>query len=176
MTGSQFVQALRGATQGEWEKAVLDAVGKRRHVDWPMRKIPCGPNSYFFAATDYLAIGTPQDFVRVPLGGPIAQTIADRLGFLLPTAKMVDRVWVAAKTGGIVLAPMSMAWNDPQVPMTSVEATVRHNSKVQMALDHLAYVPGSTLVAGLKKDVILSPSMKDRPGKLAFYGWHRLDG
>ena len=32
------------------------------------------------------------------------------------------------------------------------------------------------LVAGHKKDVVLTALLGSRPGKVAIYGWHRLDG
>ena len=39
---------------------------------------------------DYLAIGSNVDFVRMPVSAPLAQRIADRYNFSLPTRKLVE--------------------------------------------------------------------------------------
>jgi hypothetical protein len=42
---------------------------------------------------DYLAVGSRQNHVVVPLSPPTAQAIADRFGCILPTALMVDQIF-----------------------------------------------------------------------------------
>src|SRR5205085_2885529 len=36
--------------------------------------------------------------------------------------------------------------------------------------------PLPPLIAGHKKDVLLTPRLSEKPGKVAIYGWHKLDG
>jgi hypothetical protein len=32
------------------------------------------------------------------------------------------------------------------------------------------------LVAGIKKDVVITNRLKEKPNRVAIYGWHKLDG
>ena len=45
---------------------------------------------------DYLAVGSDDDFVRMPMTPQTAQQIADLFGCILPTRKMVDAIDAAA--------------------------------------------------------------------------------
>lgn len=47
---------------------------------------------------DYLAIGSNDDFVRIPMDPKTAQKIADQTGTSLPTTKMVDDIYKQADT------------------------------------------------------------------------------
>jgi hypothetical protein len=118
---------------------------------------------------DYLAIGSDHDFVRTPLGLPVAAAIALKLGFFLPTPKMVDAIYRAAR---VHLAPKPMPAG-PQ--MTSTGYLMRHNQTVNRQLGRRAGVP-EELVAGNQKDLVLTNRLRARPGKVAIYGWHRLNG
>lgn len=173
MTGSEFYSAWVGKPRVDRELAALQEAINGNHVAWPMVKVPCGPESYFFATADYFAVGDDSDFLRMPVSGPIAQHIADVLGMCLPTARMVDRIWVAAKTGGIVLAPDPIA---PDGNMETLERLAAHERKIKRALERVSPAGRGCLIAGHKKDVVVSPKMLKRTGWLAFYGMHYLDG
>ncbi|MEX5729333.1 hypothetical protein Ga0609869_002686 [Rhodovulum iodosum] len=116
----------------------------------------------------YLAVGSDRDFVRVPLGLPAAAEIADRFDFLLPTTRMVDAIHRQAT---VVLAPSPMA---PTSEMTSTAYFAQHSATIDRAL------PGkrslSLLTAGQKKDLVLSMRLRQAPGRVAIYGWHRTNG
>ncbi|MDE3237448.1 MAG: hypothetical protein KGN33_00635 [Paracoccaceae bacterium] len=117
---------------------------------------------------DYLAVGTDRDFIRTPLGLPTAARIALRLGFLLPTPKMVDAIYRQAR---IRLTPRPM----PAGPMmTSTDYVLRHNETVDGQLG--AALGKDELVAGHQKDVVLTNRLRHAPGKVAIYGWHEPDG
>jgi len=91
---------------------------------------------------DYLAIGDDRDFVCVPLSPLAAQRIADRLGFALPTRKLVDDVYASAD---VKLAPRPMPAG---ARMMSVDYFARHQQTVE---GQLAGTPRGHLVAGHKK-------------------------
>lgn len=117
---------------------------------------------------DYLAVGTDRDFIRTPLGLPTAARIALRLGFLLPTPKMVDAIYRQAR---IHLTPRPM----PAGPMmTSTDYVLRHNETVDGQLGK--ELGKDELVAGHQKDVVLTNRLRHAPGKVAIYGWHEPDG
>lgn len=119
--------------------------------------------------TGYLAVGSDDDYVHVPLSPQTAQRIADLAGASLPTPPIVDAVWAAAR---VRLAPRPM---QPGPEMTTVRAFAEHDSIIRAQRSGDDAQPGS-LVAGHKKDVVLTPQLDSRPGRVAIYGWHRPDG
>lgn len=120
-------------------------------------------------APGYLAVGNDRDFVRVPMGLPAAAEIADKLGFLLPTTRMVDAIYAQAK---VHLAPRPMP---PTRQMTSTRYLLQHNSTVANQRAPLG-VTLAALTAGDKKDLVLSTRLRSSPGKVAIYGWQRTNG
>ncbi len=122
----------------------------------------------YFVTPDYLAIGTDRDFVRMPMTPLIAQPIADSLGCLLPTRKMVNDIYAQA---AVKLAP------SPISPTTTDIARLttyyRHHETVEQ---QRAGQPLGPLVGGIKKDVVITPLLAANPGKVAIYGWHQLNG
>ncbi|GAA0289490.1 hypothetical protein [Rhodovulum strictum] len=115
---------------------------------------------------DYLALGSDADFLRVPMGLPAAARVADRFGFLLPTTRMVDAIHAQA---GRRLAPQPMT---PGAEMTSTRYFWQHHRTVQGQTGGGAGV----LTAGQKKDLVLTNRLREMPGRVAIYGWHRPDG
>jgi hypothetical protein len=115
---------------------------------------------------DYLAVGSETDYIRVPLGLPAAAMVADRLGFMLPTTRMVDVIFQQA---GVRVAPSPMT---PGAAMTSTRYFWQHNQTVDRQLRGRT----GTLVAGIKKDLVLSERLRRNPGRVAIYGWHRTNG
>jgi hypothetical protein len=118
---------------------------------------------------DYLAVGSDKDFVRVPMGLPAAVAVAYRFGFVLPTTKIVDAIYAQAD----VHVPPEPLAAGPQ--MRSTAYFVRHNNMVQQ--ERLG--EGATLgmlVAGQKKDLVITNRLRTNPGRVAIYGWHRVNG
>jgi len=120
-------------------------------------------------APDYLAVGSNKDFVRVPMGLPATAEVVNRLGFILPTTKMVDAIY---RQAGLHLAPSPMQAGRQ---MTSTDYLWRHNQTVE-AQRAAANATRGELVAGQKKDIVLSNALLRTPGRVAIYGWHRLNG
>ncbi len=118
---------------------------------------------------DYLAVGDDSDFVRVPMGLPAAAEVANGMGFILPTTKMVDAIYSQA---GLQLKPSPM---QPGSQMSSTDYLWQHNQTVEsqrIASDG----DSELLVAGQKKDLVLSNVLRAAPGRVAIYGWHRPGG
>jgi hypothetical protein len=55
----------------------------------------------------------------------------------------------------------------------AVATFVEHNSIIEQQLN--GRTPGQ-LVAGDKKDIVITNKLKEKPNKVAIYGWHKLDG
>jgi hypothetical protein len=114
---------------------------------------------------DYLAVGSDADFVRVPLTPQTAQRIADAFGASLPTRKMVDDI---AAQAAVRLSPQPLTED-----RESIAAFLKHNALIEERWGDRARGP---LVGGIKKDVVLSNRLAEKPNRVAIYGWHQLDG
>lgn len=114
---------------------------------------------------DYLAIGSNKDYVRIPMDPVSAQKIADAFGFLIPTTKMVDEIYKSAR---IKLDPRPLS---PGKKMTSSAYYLRHNNIINAQLKNKLGI--SYLIAGHKKDVVITNKLNNFPYRVAIYGWHR---
>lgn len=122
-----------------------------------------------FAMPDYLSVGSDRDFLHVPMNLYTARETATRLGFALPTRKIVDAIFRQAE---VRCAPAPL----PAGPrMRSTGYYVAHDQKIKGQFSALGCPPGA-LVSGHKKDVVLSNRLIENQGKIAIYGWHRPSG
>ena len=125
----------------------------------------------FFVTPDYLTIGSDKDYLLMPVSPNTAQRIADRLGCILPTRKMVDEIYAAA---GVKLAPSPIP---PGPAMTTVPVFEQINEIIRTErLENLSLHPLGALVAGHKKDVVISARLAGVTNKVAIYGWHQTNG
>jgi hypothetical protein len=99
---------------------------------------------------DYVAIGSDDDFLRIPADLHTATAVASRFGFILPTRKMVDAIYQQSE---VHLSPQPMT---PGPKMRSTAYYVTHNRHIMAQRGNLGVPLGR--------------------GKIAIYGWHRLDG
>jgi hypothetical protein len=118
---------------------------------------------------DYLSVGHDTDYVRVPLNPKSAQTICDAFGCMLPTRKLVNIIWDAA---AVKLTPQNMP---PTSRMTTTDWFVKHDALIDVSLTKKKAVIGQ-LVAGHKKDVVVTKKIEGIKDKVAIYGWHQSDG
>ena len=115
--------------------------------------------------SDYLSIGTDADWSRVPLTAMAAQQIADSFQCFLPTRKIVDDIYQAAR---VKLAPMPMfAFRDSPVTMYQHHLIIEGLRNGRKGL-----------IAGIKKDVVIASLLtrSAKPNRIAIYGWHQLNG
>ncbi len=120
-----------------------------------------------FVAPDYLSLGSDENFLRMPLSPLVAQKVADHLECLLPTRRMVDQIYAAAE---VVLKPQPMV---PTDEMIQVSYFARHNQEIEKQLtESYPQRRSGQLLAGHKKDVVLTPRLADSRGRVAIYGWH----
>ncbi len=135
----------------------VDTLGKEH--DLVLRVLP-----------DYLMIGNDVDNFRVPLWPITAQKIADAWNCVLPTTKLVSIIWGAASK----LSPQP--WGPPyDASMMSTDRILKHNARVNVSVIALNVSVG-TLLAGHKKDVVLTNQLVKKPKQVAIFGWHQLNG
>ncbi|MCC7402274.1 MAG: hypothetical protein IT214_12405 [Chitinophagaceae bacterium] len=119
----------------------------------------------YYAAPDYLSVGTDKDWARVNITPKAAQLIADSFQCFLPTRKMVDDIYKAAK---VKLEPVPMyAFRDSTPTMWQHHLIIEGQRRGRRGL-----------IAGIQKDVVISGkiSRDPRPDRVAIYGWHKPDG
>ncbi len=116
---------------------------------------------------DYVAIGSDEDFLRMPLTWPSAAAIARAFDCIPPTPRIVDAIWQQADHH-LTPAPLP-----PGPQMRTSQYYLRHRASIEgergdLPLDHL--------IAGHKKDVVLTGRLLQRRNRIAIYGWHRRGG
>jgi len=173
--GADFARSIATAPQygAARDARVWEAIQAGGLVAWPVVRVPMpgsGGRAEILVPTDVASIGTRADRVRVPMSAPLAQRTADLLGAMLPTPAMVDAIWAASKK----LAPAPMKAG-PE--MMSWPYALTHNTTIERQLSAAGLDPGAgDLIAGHKKDVVLSRRMVERPGYVGIYGWHLATG
>lgn len=114
---------------------------------------------------DYLAVGSDDDFVRLPMTPMAAQKIADAFGCSLPTRKIVNDIYEQSE---LKLEPRPLTEK-----REAIETFVEHHQIIER---QRGAKPLGTLIAGIKKDVVLTNRLNEKPNRVAIYGWHKLDG
>ena len=176
-SGSQFIEKIRNINEFKREMLIL-AEFRRGNIPEHLRTfIPISIkkrlnngrtiNGRIWVSSDYLAIGSEQDFVRLPMNPITAQRIADHFGCILPTAKMVDLIYSQAN---VKLKPKPFP---PGPNMVRTAQYVRHNEVIE---DQIASRDLRQLIAGHKKDVVISNKLLRKKKKVAIYGWHQMNG
>ena len=175
-TGSQFAQSVMGVDRHERERAILDQLlagnipGFLRKLA-PVRfsqRLETGATvvATVFVTPEYLAIGSDRDFLRIPMNLHSARAVADRFNFVLPTRKIVDAIYSESARR---LTPQPLPAG-PQ--MTSTRYYQTHNELIDEQSEERGIREGG-LIAGHKKDVVLTNLLAKRPTQIAIYGWHR---
>lgn len=182
LTGSQFMQEVTNLTFQQREDRILQELTKGNIPDF-MRELVTIMGNFqdvngithslsYYVMPDYLAIGSNQDFCRIPTGPITAQRIADLYGATMPTRKLVDNIYSKStvKLEPVTYAPVGN--NNELVPKF-----IEHNN----AIENQRIAAGGQLgdlTGGTKKDVVISNLIVDpnRPNHVVIYGWHKLDG
>jgi hypothetical protein len=167
LTGSAFIASLATLSRAEREAAILRELmaGNLPGFLRELRTVTINDTLGFEVMPDYLAIGSDDDFVRMPMQPYTAQAFADAFGFVLPTSKLVDEIWRAAE---VKLEPRPLT-QERESPGTFMD----HDGIIDA---QLAGVPRGAFVAGHKKDVVVSNKLLENRNRVAIYGWHQPDG
>ncbi len=119
---------------------------------------------------DYLSVGNDSDYCRIPMNPHTAQGLATLFGATFPTSKISDHIFRMAP---LKLSPF------PYKPVGNanelVTKFVEHNAQIEKQKEEAGGINGQ-LIAGIKKDIILSARMLKYPHKVVIYGWHKADG
>jgi hypothetical protein len=179
LTGSRFADYVSRMDARQREQAILKELLNGNVPGFLKNLIPVAlsyrsPGGKTISATvfvmpEYLAIGSDKDFLRIPMNLYTAAAVATRMGFILPTRKIVNAIY---EQSAFHFAPEPMTAG-PQ--MRSTEYYQTHNRKIEEQSRTLGVTQGA-LVSGHKKDVVVTNLLFTSPGRIAIYGWHRLNG
>lgn len=181
-TGSQFMDFVTNMTFAQREEQIYNEIAAGNIPDFLRSLINVQaqftdangtPHTVIYKVMpDYLAIGSNEDFCRIPMGPITAQRLATLFGATMPTSKLVDNIYT---NSAIKLQPVTYAPVGNQNEL--VPKFVLHNR----AIDSLRLIAGGVLgqlTGGTKKDVVVSNKIVDpsRPNHVTIYGWHQLNG
>ncbi len=174
-TGSQFQQQIAELPRDQREAAILRELISGNVPESLRRLRPIRVEATdaagakhvatYFVMADCLAVGTDDDFFRVPITPTTATSISEKFDASLITAKVSDDVFAAAQ---VKLDPKPLA-RDRDTAATFWQ----HHQIIE---EQLHGKPRGLLVAGIKKDVVLTNRLAEKPHKVAIYGWHYPDG
>ena len=177
--GSDFANQVTGLGIIDREKAVVREI-LSGNVPSSLRKLkPLKINEtinaknyelIFFTTYDYIAIGSDQDYLYIPLTPSTVQYLADNLNCSLPTKKIVDIIYAKAE---IKLEPQPIP---PSDIMTTVPVFRQHTDSIKQQIIQLGIDRSvDKILAGHKKDIIISNKIYSTDGtsdRVVIYGWH----
>jgi hypothetical protein len=171
--GAEFARRTSSLSSSERDRAVVaelergnipSFLGHLTPVKLTAKPFEHAPAATIWVAPDYLAIGSDDDFLYVPLNYYSATVVADYFGCILPTARMVDAIYEQS-AHHLTPAPL------PAGPlMRSNLYLEKHQQRIDAQRSGL---PLGDLISGHKKDLVLSNALFQTPGRVAIYGWHR---
>lgn len=131
---------------------------------------------------DYLSIGDDNDQLYAHMSPLEAQKVADAWECMLPTTKLVEIIW---QNASVKVDPQP--WGPPyDASMQSTDRIVAHDVRVRGSQSKKGFVaevpqgcselPESPLLAGHKKDVVITNQLLQKPRQVAIFGWHQANG
>jgi hypothetical protein len=179
-TGTDFLERISGLPLSEREDEIYKAVAsgnipgflrKTVTLQGVFEDLNGGKHSVIYdVLPDYLAIGSDDNFCRVPMNPRTAQRLATLFGASLTTSVLSDHIYSNAE---LKLAPFNY------VPVGNanelVSKFVEHNAQIEKQLSEAGGKHGQ-LVAGIKKDIILSSRIAKKHDRVVLYGWHKPGG
>ncbi len=179
-TGTAFMKRISELPLSEREEEIYKAIASGNIPGFLRKTITLqgafedmngGKHSVIYEVMpDYLAVGSDDDFCRVPMNPRTAQRLATLFGASLVTSVLSDHIYSQA---ALKLAPFNY------VPVGNanelVSKFVEHNAQIEKQFSDAGGKPGQ-LVAGIKKDIILSSRITEKHDRVVLYGWHKPDG
>jgi hypothetical protein len=179
ITGTEFARETAGMTDKERQAKAIEELLRGNVPDF-LRNLKPVYLSYrtlsgntitavIWVTPDYVAIGSDEDFLRVPLTYPSAVVVAKAFNCILPTPKMVDNIYDQSSCH---LKPEPLP---PGPMMRSCTYYLRYRKMIDAQQEQRGCELGG-LVSGHKKDVVLTNRLNRQTARIAIYGWHRENG
>jgi hypothetical protein len=175
--GSLFLQQIAPLPPLEREEAILKEITRGNVPDFLRSLVPIHVEATSkdgmrhtatcFVMPDYLAVGSDADFFRLPMTPMTARAIADAFDCTMITQKISDDVYRQAE---LKLEPLPLTKD-----RESVQTFYQHDRLIE-AQRLESHQPLGVLIAGIKKDVVITNRLSEKPERVAIYGWHKIDG
>ena len=142
-SGTEFARQIESLSRIEREKAVVEAILSGNVPTFSKTLKPVEVTEVIdgkaytlllFVTADYMAIGSDDDYLYVPLTPLAAQYLASKLNCVLPTKKVIDTIYHQA---GLKLTPQPIA---PSDSMTTVPVFVQHTDSIKQQIRALKLV------------------------------------
>ena len=181
-TASNIIEEIKSVDRRKREEIILNNILEghvpshmKYYVDIVQTFVDKAGNSHVLTInvlSDYLSIGSDIDYLRIPLNPLTVQKLCDVWGCTMPTTKISDIIWNAAP---YKLQPLP--WGPPyDASMMSVDRLVTHNNRIQNQIKKISDFDPFKIIAGHKKDVVITNKLIKQPNQVSIYGWHQLDG
>ena len=115
-----------------------------------------------YVAPEYLALGTDQDFMLIPVNFETIAFMIKEWRYLIPTRKIVDLIHEQRE---------QRFWANPLKPGPTMHSNAYYQKHHALSSQQRLFFPMDTLVSGHKKDIVLSNRLKRKPHRIAIYGW-----
>ncbi len=168
---SELMEALAEKNEIEREEWFLSLL-MAGHFPDSLRKLQAvhvqarGHRVSFWVMPDYIAIGSDDDSLLVPLNWINSRKLAQAWGFYMPTPRMVDAIYQQAQR---VIWPKTYP---PGPDMSSLDTIRAHNDWILS--QRYLYADQDVLTAGHKKDIVVSRRLYNQPERIAIYGWQNI--
>ena len=190
IAGSAFVKELGSKKGREREDAIVAQLKKGNVPDFlrsfvEVKLSAGGHKGSVWVSPDVLAVGSDDDFLRVPMTPLAAQEAMDFFSCTFVTSQLSDEIHKQAE---VKLSPIAQtvwyppAMTRPDAKMISTEFYAKSSEHIEKAFAKEGK-PRGALTSGVKKDVILSVKLNHRPvphqlgeGSVVIYGWHYKNG
>jgi hypothetical protein len=160
-----------GSSLYKWENTILTMAQNGDTMVWPWTDVTLTDGEHtavIKVQNDLFSIGTPDDYMRMPLRASTAQSIANLNGWMLPTPWLSYQIWKAA--------PFKIQRQTMYPPTVKLSDWAKQDAAVK---DQIAKIDGSPMkgmVTGQKKDVVISntfdPKSFSGAGNVVIYGWY----
>ncbi|PID63155.1 MAG: hypothetical protein CR986_00355 [Ignavibacteriae bacterium] len=179
-SASEFVNQAKNLNLIDREKAIvkelisgnapsfsrnLKAIDFTKIINNKTYKVRC------FVALDYLAIGSDEDYLYIPITPSTAQFLSDKFNCMLPTKKLVDIIY---NNSEIKLIPQPIP---PSDKMTTMQVFFQHTDSIKKQIEEINLDrEENNIIAGHKKDIIISNKIYNHNrgfDPVVIYGWHR---
>lgn len=166
--GATSILARTAALSQDAREREFVALVERGNVpSWTWSAAPVRPG--LAAMTDFLAVGSDDDFVWIPLTPRTAAAVLAAHGMRLPTRSEADAIFAAARSGGGFLPFQSFSprhgqtrWGSDAISETRRRIEAERGGRRGLLDGHKKYVLGRAVVNG--------------EGRVIIYGGHTQDG
>lgn len=177
MLGSDIIKQLPGKGSSARERKIAEFLQAEALPNFlgplkPITVVTRGHTLVYHVMPDYLCLGEDSDYFHIPMTPPAARDWMAKHGFSLPTKTMVDQIYKQCELKVKAITFGSLSSEARKLSMENTLVYVDQSKKIQ------AYIGTNRgrLVAGHKKDVVLSNGLLNYPGNVAIYGWFESDG